>query len=370
MTQQKYELKPLFVERMQNLLGKDFENYLKTFKKTPLKSIRVNTLKISPEKLRQRLNAKDWKIKQPFRDFPEIMVVEGKLPVHQNSQIDGNNNKPKIKTLTNSQQSALTKSGAKSSILSASAQSKIIPLEPGELGRTLEHLLGYYYVQDISSMLPVIALQPQRHEKVLDLCASPGSKTTQIASHMTNTGTIIANEPSLGRIKILASNLEKCGVANVILTKKEGISLCKRFKEQGILFDKILVDAPCSGEGTMISKPKTIKMWNIRTVLTLSKLQKSLLSSVIEILKPGGTIIYSTCTHSPEENERVIDYILRNHPNIKIEKIEFPKELKSRQGLQNWRDESYLPELKYSCRIYPQDNGTEGFFIAKLIKIK
>jgi NOL1/NOP2/sun family putative RNA methylase len=300
-------------------LGKDFERYLEEFKKTPLKSIRVNTLKISVEDLTKRLKARGWKIKQPFKEFPEMIIIESQL-------------------------------------------------EPGELGRTLEHMLGYYYVQDISSMLPVLALEPEGEETILDLCASPGSKTTQIASHMANTGTIIANEISLGRIKILAANTERCGATNVIITKKDGFVLCKRLKEQGILFDKILLDAPCSGEGTMITKPKTIKMWNIRTVLTLSKVQKSLLTSAIQILKPGGTIVYSTCTHSPEENERVVDYILRSHPEIKIEKISLP--IKSHQGLQNWRDESYFPELKYSCRIYPQDNGTEGFFIAKLRKEK
>jgi len=318
-SKQNYELKPLFVERMQDLLGEDFKDYLKAFEKTPLKSIRVNTLKISVEDLTKRLEAKGWKIKQISKSHPEIILIESQL-------------------------------------------------QPGELGRTLEHMIGYYYVQDISSMLPVLALEPKENEMILDLCASPGSKTTQIAAKMKNTGTIIANELSLGRIKILAANTERCGVTNAIITKKEGFALCKRLKEAGMQFDRILVDAPCSGEGTMISKPRTIKMWNIRTVLTLSKVQKSLLSAAIEILAPKGTIIYSTCTHSPEENERVVDYVLRNNPNIKIEKIALP--VKFRQGLQNWRDEEYFEDLKHSCRIYPQDNDTEGFFIAKLKKIK
>jgi 16S rRNA C967 or C1407 C5-methylase (RsmB/RsmF family) len=115
-------------------------------------------------------------------------------------------------------------------------------------------------------MLPVLVLKPEPEELVLDLCSAPGSKTTQIVAEMKNTGTIIANEISLRRIKILASNLERCGVTNTIITKKEGLALCKKLKKEGFEFDKILVDAPCSGEGTLRSSPKTYKMWNIKAV--------------------------------------------------------------------------------------------------------
>ena len=144
-------------------------------------------------------------------------------------------------------------------------------------------------------------------ETVLDLCASPGSKTTQISAKMETTGVLIANEIHLGRIKILASNLERCGVTNAVITKKEGSAICRTFKKQEMLFNKILIDAPCSGEGTLRTSPKTFKMWNINTVKKLSRIQKSLLYSAFEILKVGGEIIYSTCTHAPEENEEVID---------------------------------------------------------------
>ena len=182
-------------------------------------------------------------------------------------------------------------------------------LEPGELGRALEHILGYYYVQELASMLPVLVLKPKPNEKILDLASAPGSKTTQMASKMENAGLIIANEISLGRIKILASNTERCGVMNTIITKKEGSAICKRFEKQNFLFDKILVDAPCSGEGTLRSSYKTYKMWNPNTIKKLSRIQKHLLESAIEILKPGGEIVYSTCTHAPEENEEVVDDI-------------------------------------------------------------
>jgi len=313
-----YEPKPLFLERMKELLGKDFDSYLEILKKEPVRSLRCNTLKISPESLKKRLEEKGWKIKIPFEDFPEIMIVDSDL-------------------------------------------------FPGELGRALEHVLGYYYIQEIASMLPVLILNPKPNEKVLDLCAAPGSKTTQIGARMENSGILIANEVKFGRLKILSSNLERCGVINAIITRKDGIALCKKFEKQDYFFDKILLDAPCSGEGTIRSVPKGLEMWNAKTIENLSKLQKSLIASAISILKPKGELVYSTCTHAPEENEEVIDFALRNF-YVKVEKINLP--VKNRQGITNWKEKSYSLNVKLSCRIYPQDADTEGFFIAKLKKEK
>lgn len=319
--------KPLFLERMKELLGEDFDKYIKILEKEPVKSIRCNTLKISPKELKEKLKQKNWKIKQPFDKHPEIMIVEGK------------------------------KGGL-------SVKGTLVPLHPGELGRTLEHLLGYYYIQELSSMLPIIVLNPGPNEIVLDLCAAPGSKTTQAAAKMENTGVIIANDVNIGRIKILASNLEKNGVTNTIITRKDGFYLCKRLKDTNLKeIDKILVDAPCSGEGTLRSSPKTYKMWNIKSVKNLSKIQKNLVSNAIELLKPNGELVYSTCTHAPEENEEVVDFILKKFKDIKIEKISLP--IKSQAGIKKWQDKEYLEDVKYSCRIYPHESGTEGFFIAK-----
>jgi len=315
-----YPPKPLFIERMKLLLGKEFKNYQEILKKPPVKSIRVNTLKISPEKLKKRLENKGWKIKQPWESYPEVMIIESDLL-------------------------------------------------PGELGRALEHLLGYYYVQELASMLPIIALQPKQDETILDLCAAPGSKTTQIAAEIKNTGLIIANEIHLGRIKILASNLERCGVTNTIITKKEGRALCKRLKQKDFKFDKILLDAPCSGEGTLRSTPVTYLMWNPKTIKRLSRLQKQLFEAAFEILKVGGEIIYSTCTHAPEENEEVIDYVLEKFKNhISIEQIKLP--IKCKPGLTKWNEKEYNKKVTKACRIYPQDNNTEGFFITKFKKLK
>ena len=310
--------KPEFLERMTQLLGKELDNYLKILEIPPIRSIRCNTLKISPEKLKKRLEQKGWVVENPWQDYLEVMIIKNEL-------------------------------------------------NPGELGRALEHLLGYYYIQELASMLPTIALNPKQNESVLDLCASPGSKTTQIAAKMNNAGNLIANEVSLGRIKILASNLERCGVTNTIITRKEGAALCKRFKKNNIKFDKVLIDAPCSGEGTLRSTPKTYLMWNPKTIKSLSRIQKQLVKNAIEILKPNGTLVYSTCTHAPEENEEIVNYILKNFPEMKIEKINLP--IKTRSGITNWQETKYIEEVKHSCRIYPQDNDTEGFFIAKFKKI-
>ncbi|MBI4116650.1 RsmB/NOP family class I SAM-dependent RNA methyltransferase [Candidatus Pacearchaeota archaeon] len=346
---QNYTPKPLFVERMKELLGKaEFGRYKKAIEKPVLKSLRVNTLKISIEELKKKLEAKEWKISQPFKKNPEIFIVEGKYSIEKKSEYnpvsDGRIVEGQIKR--------------------TDLQKKLVDLEPGELGRALEHMLGYYYLQEIASMLPAIVLSPKKNDLVLDLCAAPGSKTTQMAAMMENRGTIIANDSKLDRIKILASNLERCGVTNAIITRTDGIPLCRKMKEENFLFDKILVDAPCSGEGTIRSSKKTLLMWNINTVNSLSKVQKKLLESAIEILKTNGEIVYSTCTHAPEENEEVLDFILRKFPNVRMEKIFIP--VKIRSGISKWKDREYLEDVTYSCRIYPHVSDTEGFFIAKL----
>ena len=313
--------KPEFLEKMKKLLSQaDFEKYERIIQEPLLNSIRCNTLKISPDELKKNLEEKSWKISQPWKDYPEVMIVENEL-------------------------------------------------QPGELGRSIEHLLGYYYIQELASMLSIIALVSKQNELILDLCASPGSKTTQMASQMKNTGTIIANDINIQRIQILASNLERCGVTNTIITRDDGIRFCEKLKLQELKFDKILLDAPCSGEGTMRSSPKTCLMWNPNTIKSLSKLQKKLFKNAFEILKPNGEIVYSTCTHAPEENEEVVDFALKEFKDeIKIEEIKLP--VKCREGIVEWNGNKYDEKVKFCARIYPQDNNTEGFFIAKFKRIK
>ena len=336
---QNYEPKQLFIERMNELLTdkEDNQAYWDILKIEPVNSIRCNTLKISPEKLIEKLEKKDWKISQPWKEYPEVMIIEGKKPTGKENEI-------------------INEKG-------------LAKLEPGELGRSLEHLLGYYYVQELSSMLPVIAMTPKEGELYLDLCAAPGSKTTQAAAKMNNKGTIIANEVTMGRMRILASNLERCGVTNTIITRKEGRALSRNFEKQEIEFDKILVDAPCSGEGTIRSSPKTYVMWNPKTIQSLSHLQKQLFKRSFERLKIGGEMIYSTCTHAPEENEEVIDKML-GELGDQIEILEFSLPIKTRPGITKWKDKTYNEKVKLSKRVYPQDNNTEGFFVSKFRRIK
>ncbi|MBT3405361.1 RsmB/NOP family class I SAM-dependent RNA methyltransferase [archaeon] len=360
------EMKPEFEERIKQLLPdkKDFQSYLDILKIKPVNSIRCNPLKISPEKLKKRLEEKTWKISRPWESNPEVMIIEGKY----------------------------------------NSENNLISLEPGELGRAEEHLLGYYYIQELASMLPIIALKPKAGELILDLAAAPGSKTTQIAAAMENQGAIIANEISMGRLRILSSNLERCGVTNTIISRKEGAALCKRLAKFNpeIKFDKILVDAPCSGEGTLRSAYKTYKMWNIKNVTkALPQIQKRLFKHAFEILKVDGEIIYSTCTHAPEENEAIVSWALEEFGDkIKIKKVELP--IKCREGITEWNPKkedfaliksselsesqggsregtakseknpkiNFNPKVKLCCRVYPHDNNTEGFFISKFKKIK
>ena len=347
---------------MKKLLGKDFDSYMEILKVEPVRSFRCNTLKISPDVLKKRLEEKGWKIKIPFEKFPEIMIVEGKYNNSLSEQAIS-----RVENISSRTGGRELKSEVANRKETNEQTHKVIDLEPGELGRAIEHLLGYYYIQEIASMLPVLVLNPKPNERVLDLCASPGSKTTQIAARMENTGLLIANEVKFGRVKILAANTERCGVMNMIITRKDGIALCKRFKDENMLFDKILLDAPCSGEGTIRSTPKTLEMWNMNTIKLLSNLQKSLIASALEILKPNGELVYSTCTHAPEEDEEIVDYALKNF-NVQVEKIELP--LKTVQGITKWEDKEYLEDVKYSCRVYPQNADTEGFFIVKLRKLK
>jgi len=316
---EKFPPKPGFIERMEKLLGKDGAKqfFEISYTKCP-SSIRCNTLKMKPEELLKRLKEYGWAVRQPFEDFPEVMIID---------------NGPK----------------------------------PGDLGKTKEHLLGYYYVQEISSILPMMALKPKPGDFVLDLCASPGSKTTQAAAMMENSGFILANEISMGRIGILNSNLERCGVMNQIVTRKEGVALCERlFKKSQVRFDKILVDAPCSGEGTLRKSPKTFQMWNVNMIKKIAKTQRKLAAAAFRLLKVGGVMIYSTCTLAPEENEMTVDYLLKNF-DCEVEALNLP--LKFRESVCSWEGEEFDSSVKKCIRLYPQDNNTDGFFVARIKKL-
>ncbi len=232
---------------------------------------------------------------------------------------------------------------------------------PFSLGATSEYLQGYYYLQEAASQVPALILDPKPEEVVLDMCAAPGSKTTQIAMYMQNSGTLVALDADPRRLFALRNNLERCGVTNALLYKKDS-----RFVfDLGIKFDKVLLDAPCSGNYIIEEGFFTKK--SIDGIRERSRLQKELLKAAIKVLKVNGTLIYSTCSLEPEENEMNVDWILTKYPEMKLEQIDLNV---GENGITNVFGKELNPEISKCKRFWPERTDTEGFFIAKLIKTK
>jgi len=211
-------------------------------------------------------------------------------------------------------------------------------------------------------MIPPLFLEPEPEDYVLDLCAAPGSKTTQIAQLMKNKGALIANDVSLKRISSLGFNLQICGVINTAVIMFDGRKLPLIIKDQ---FDKVLVDAPCSSSGHLISKyPSSFKEKGIKS---LHFLQRDLLLAGFKMLKPSGILVYSTCSIHPLENEAVVDYLLSKEEKARVEYLEI-KGIHFHSGLTEYKEKVFHPDLKYCTRIYPHDNFTDAFFIARIRK--
>ncbi|MFB3764865.1 MAG: NOL1/NOP2/sun family putative RNA methylase [Methanotrichaceae archaeon] len=225
-------------------------------------------------------------------------------------------------------------------------------------GKLAEHTLGYIHIQEEVSMIPPLVLQPEPGETVLDLCSAPGSKTTQISQQMDNRGLVVANEPTLSRITPLRSNCERLGAINVAITRYDG----RRFPTY--LFDRVLVDAPCSGEGRARKDLGICERSSLKRSLGLQALQKGLLKRAINLVKPGGVVVYSTCTYAPEENEAVVESVLGE---AHLEKISFSG-LRDCPGIIEWNGEEHSNDLLLCARYYPHYNDTGGFFVAKLIR--
>lgn len=313
-----HELKPIpgreqlsikdeFVSRYRALLGKDFDEFMRYSTSFIRRSIRVNTLKIPVAGLKKRLEL-EWELEQvPW--CREGFWIRGK-------RLD--------------------------------------------IGNLVEHLLGYFYVQEAASMIPPLALNPEPGEVVLDMCAAPGSKTTQIAAMMQNKGVLIANDISGDRIKALGLNLNRAGVSNAIITHSAGRS----FQQAG--FDRILVDAPCSATGTVRRNFKVLQQYSYGMVRRLASMQRGLIGNAYSLLKPGGVLVYSTCSMEPEENEGVVDYLLKKEESAKIE--EFELKIRRAEPILNFDGFEYGAGIRDCLRIWPQDNDTEGFFVARIIK--
>jgi len=229
------------------------------------------------------------------------------------------------------------------------------------LGSSLEHFVGQIYIQELTSMIPPLIVKDViDNNTILDCCAAPGSKTTQIAGMMQNQGHIIANDSRHARLKSLRGNLDRLGVTNATVTLRD----FKSFPNTEA--DLYLVDAPCSSEGTIRKKNAIARMWKEKDYKRFTKLQKGLLSKACEMAPSGSTIVYSTCTFSPEENERVISEIIDNHP-VKVENVEI-NGLKTSPGITKWKGKRYNKEVEKCMRIWPHHNDTDAFFIARLEK--
>ncbi|MBQ3216330.1 MAG: RsmB/NOP family class I SAM-dependent RNA methyltransferase [Oscillospiraceae bacterium] len=224
------------------------------------------------------------------------------------------------------------------------------------------HDAGLYYLQEPSAMAPARLLAPQPGERVLDLCAAPGGKSTQIAAMLKGEGLLVCNEIHPKRARILSSNIERMGIQNALVLNEHPAKLAQRFAGY---FDRILVDAPCSGEGMFRKEEAAISDWSPETVRMCAARQKEILSSASQMLRPGGTLVYSTCTFSPEENEGVISDFLKEHEGFCVEKVSAPW---FDRGKPEWIEDP-VQNLEYCFRLWPHKLKGEGHFAAVLKRI-
>ena len=217
-------------------------------------------------------------------------------------------------------------------------------------GLHVYHEAGVYYLQEASAMAPVALLDPKPGERVCDLCAAPGGKTTQIAGRMLGQGFLVCNEINPKRAKILSRNIERMGVANALVTNEHPETLASRFPG---FFDRVLVDAPCSGEGMFRKEEAAVTDWSQETVQMCARRQREILDSAARLVRPGGRLVYSTCTFAPEEDEETVAAFLEAHPEFTPELVGAP-----------W----FVPGENASYRMWPHKLLGEGHFAAVLRK--
>ena len=298
-----------FLTEMAAILPKslNMEDFISACQRPLRKSVRVNTLKLSVDAFLLRAKEKGWQL-TPVPWCQDGFWIE--------------------------------------------ADESVVPL-----GNTAEHMAGLFYIQEASSMMPVSALfmNNPNYDAVLDMAAAPGSKTTQVAACMQNNGVLVANEFSASRVKVLHANIERCGVRNAALSNYDGRVFGAWLPEH---FDAVLIDAPCSGEGTVRKDADAMKNWSKSSVLSISETQKDLIESAFHALKPGGVMVYSTCTLSIEENQQVCHHLKETFGDlVEFDSLKdlFPEAEKA------LTEEGFL-------HIFPQVYDCEGFFVARIRK--
>ena len=294
-----------FLTRMESMLGPAYPDFLASYHKPRKNGLRVNSLKITPENFKRIC---------PFSLEPIPWATNGFF-------------------------------------YEPEARPAASPL----------YRLGRYYLQEPSAMAPAALLPIQPGDKVLDLCAAPGGKSTELGARLKGQGLLVANDINGPRCKALLRNLELFGISNGFVTNESPQRLAGQFPE---FFDKILVDAPCSGEGMFRKEAAAIKTWNLEKSLSCAKLQREILKSAIQMLSPGGLLAYSTCTFAPEENEGAISYVLKCYPEMDL--IELPQTQDFTPGNPLWGNGD--PRLNRCLRLWPHRCPGEGHFLALLCK--
>ena len=287
-----------YLSKMQELLNDEYEDYLHSFAQEPIHSLRINTNKIS---------VKDFLKINPFNLEPIPWTSDG-----------------------------------------------FYYQETDRPSKHPYYYAGLYYLQEASAMLPAEVLPIEENEIILDACAAPGGKSSKLANKLNHTGILYANDISVSRAQILLKTLENQGIGNAYVMAND-INELDRFHEH---FDKILIDAPCSGEGMFRKEQDLIRSWLDKGNEYYASLQKQIIAKAISLLKPGGKLVYSTCTFSPLEDEQVIEYALDNHPDMQV--VPFKKYPGFRDGLTD--------RTKDCARLYPHCIKGEGHFVALLEK--
>ena len=295
-----------FLDRMQGLLGEEFPAFKSSFEREPYKALRVNTEKISVE------------------DFLRICPFTLKrVPWTENGFY-----------------------------YEAEAQP----------GRHPFHEAGLYYIQEPSAMAPAVFMEVKPGERILDLCAAPGGKTTQLAAMMEGEGILISNEIHPARAKILSENVERMGLHNTVVTNETPDKLAEKFSGY---FDRILVDAPCSGEGMFRKNEEAAAEWSPENVRLCSQRQDEILDAAAGMLRPGGRLVYSTCTFAPEEDEGSISRFLCSHPDFSVQSVNAPEGFAG--GRPDWVTHP-VPRLENTLRLMPHNIAGEGHYLAVLKK--